>query len=254
MTNLVILIFFMIEIKNLKINVWEKEILRDINMTLETGKNYLILWKNGSWKSSLSSFLMWNPIYTHINWEVYIDGKNLLEMDIDARARAWLFLSFQNIPEIPGIQLGEYLRIIYNNYLKHASPETKPLSPFVFKRLVAKHIQELEINENFLLRDLNVWFSGGEKRKIEILQAKLLTPKYIILDEIDSWLDINAFQIVCEHIKKMSNENNSIIVITHHFKIVDYIDFNTVYVLKNWELHQTGKKDLVNEIIKNGFE
>ncbi len=244
----------MIEVKNLKINVWDKEILKWVNINFESGKNYLVLWKNGSGKSSLSSFLMWSPSYEFISWEAYIDGKNLLEMDTSERAQAGLFLSFQNVPEIPGIHLWEYLRIIYNNYLKISSPETKALSPFIFKRFVAKFLQELEIDENFLSRDLNVWFSGGEKRKIELLQAKLLNPKYIILDEIDSWLDINAFKIVAEHIKKMNNENNSIIIITHHFKIVDYIDFDTVYVLKNWEVQKTWGKEVVKSIIENGFE
>lgn len=244
----------MLEVKNLKVNVWEKEILKWVDIRFEAWKNYLVLGKNGSGKSSLSGFLMWNPSYEFISWNVYIDGINLLEMDTSKRAQAGLFLSFQNIPEIPGIHLWEYLRIIYNNYLKFSSPETKPLSPFIFKRFVGKFLQELEIDENFLARDLNVWFSGGEKRKIELLQAKLLNPKYIILDEIDSWLDINAFKVVAEHIKKMVNEKTSIIIITHHFKIIDYIDFDMVYVLKNWEIQKTWWKQLVKEIVENGFE
>lgn len=244
----------MIEVKNLKINVWEKEILNDVSLRFEPGKNYLILGKNGSWKSSLANFLMGNPSYQYISWEVSIDEKNLLEMDVSQRAKSGLFLSFQNVPEIPWVQLWEYLRIIYNNFLTTHSPEVKPLSPFVFKRFLAKYLQELEINETFLARELNVGFSGWEKRKIELLQAKLLDPKYIILDEIDSWLDVNAFQIVAENMKKIDSNKNTLIVITHHFKILDFIDFDTVYILKNGQLQKSWGKELVKEITERGFE
>lgn len=243
----------MIEVKNLKINVWEKEILKDVNLSFERGKNYLILWKNGSGKSSLANFLMGNPLYQHISWEVSMEEKNLIEMEVFERAKAGLFLSFQNVPEIPGIQLWEYLRIIYNNFLVSHSPETKPLSPFVFKRFLSKYLQELEIDETFLSRELNVWFSGGEKRKIELLQAKLLEPKYIILDEIDSGLDVNAFQVVAEQIKKFDSPKNSLIVITHHFKILDFVNFDRVYILKHGTLQKSWGQELVAEIIKNGF-
>jgi len=243
----------MIQIKNLCVQVWIKTILQDINMTFEIGKNYLVLWKNGSGKSSLSSFLMGNPVFEYVSGEVEIDGKNLLEMSVDERSKAGLFLSFQNVPEIEGIYLKDYLRIIYNSMLKTHFPETQPLTPFVFKRFIKKHLEELKIPENFLDRDLNVWFSGWEKRKIEMLQAKLLWPKYIILDEIDSWLDLDAFKLVTQLITQMNTPQNSIIVITHHFKIAQDIQFNTVYVLKDTKLERQWWIELIDEILQNGF-
>jgi Fe-S cluster assembly ATP-binding protein len=131
-----------------------------VSLTFEAGKNYLVLGKNGSGKSSLSSFLMGNPAFEYVSGEVQIDGKNLLEMTSDERSKAGLFLSFQNVPEIEGINLRDYLRTIYNSMLKSRFPETPPLTPFVFKRFMKKHLDELQIPENFLERDLNVGFSG----------------------------------------------------------------------------------------------
>ncbi len=244
----------MIEIKNLKVNVWEKEILKDISLIFEEGKNYLVLWKNWSWKSSLSNFLAWNPVYEYVSWEVLFDEKNLKNMSVTDRSLAWFFLSFQNVPEIPWVTLSDFLRTIYNNKLKITSPETRELTPFVFKRFVKKYLDELNIWENFLDRDLNVWFSWWEKRKIEMLQARLLSPKYIVLDEIDSWLDLDAFKVVANNVKLLDNENNSIIVITHHFKIVDYLKFDKVYVLKNWILEKSWWVELIEEIMEKGFE
>ena len=257
----------MIKIKDLKVNVWEKEILKDISLNFEIWKNYLVLWKNWSWKSSLANFLMWNLVYDYISWSVKIDWKNLISMKADDRSKAWLFLSFQNIPEIEWVNLNEYLRIIYNNSkISEPSPPTplpswegskfdfKWLSPFIFKRFIKKYLLELEIDEKFLSRDLNVWFSWWEKRKIELLQARLLEPKYIILDEIDSWLDIDAFKVVSKLISKLQNKNNSIIVITHHFKITDYLKFDKVYVLKDWVVEKEWEIELLEEIKDKGFE
>lgn len=244
----------MIEIKNLKVNVGEKEILKDISLTFEEGKNYLVLWKNWSWKSSLSNFLAWNPVYEYVSWEVLFDEKNLNDMSVTDRSLAWYFLSFQNVPEIAWVTLSDFLRTIYNNKLKVTSPETRELTPFVFKRFVKKYLDELNIPEKFLDRDLNVWFSWWEKRKIEMLQARLLNPKYIVLDEIDSWLDLDAFKVVANNVKLLDNESNSIIVITHHFKIVDYLKFDKVYVLKNWMLEKSWGVELIKEIMEKGFE
>jgi len=244
----------MIKIQNLKVWVWEKVILNWINLEFEIWKNYCLLWKNGSGKSTLSSFLMWHPWYNHIDWNVEIDWKNLFDMWVEERSAAWLFLSFQSVPEIIGINLGEYLRIIYNISLKNLDPEQKDISPFIFKRHIKKYLYELSIPELFLDRDLNVWFSWWEKRKIEILQMKLIWPKYIILDEIDSWLDLDAFRAVASMLKNLSNENNTLIIITHYFKILEYIDVDKVYVLKDWLVERSGWSEMINEIMEKGFE
>lgn len=240
--------FTMIQIKNLKVWIWEKEILQWVSLEFELGKNYCLLWKNGSGKSTLSSFLMWHPKYEYIDGSVTLDWENLLDMEPNTRSNKWLFLSFQNIPEISGIKLSEYLRTIYNISLKQSSPETSELSPFVFKRFIKKYLEELHINENFLERELNVWFSGWEKRKIEILQMKLIGPKYIILDEIDSGLDLDAFKTIAHMLQSISSDTNSFIIITHYFTILDYIDVDKVYVLKDGRVVKEWLSNIVNDI------
>lgn len=243
----------MIKIKDLKVAVGEKLILKWINIDFELWKNYCLLWKNWSGKSSLSSFLMWHPKYEFRGWEVTIDWENLLDLNPEERSTKWLFLSFQNVPEIKWIKLSEYLRTIYNISLKNNSTEVKELSPFIFKRFIKKYLLELDISENFLDRELNVWFSWGEKRKIEILQMKLIWPKYIILDEIDSGLDLDAFRSIAEMLKELSNENNSLIIITHYFKILEFIDVDKVYVMKDWNIIKQGDSSLAKEISESGF-
>jgi len=244
----------MLKIDNLKVWIWDKEILKWININFEIWKNYCLLWRNWSWKSTLSSFLMWNPEYSLISWNIEIDWNDLLSMSIEERSKSWIFLSFQNVPEIPWIKLWEYLRIIYNISLKNINKDQADISPFIFKRHIKKYLEELNISEAFLDRDLNVWFSWWEKRKIEILQMKLIWPKYIILDEIDSWLDLDAFRAVASMLKDLSNENNSLIIITHYFKILEYIDVDKVYVMKDWKVEREWWKELVNEIMEKGFE
>lgn len=244
----------MINIKDLHVWIQDKEILKWISIDFELWKNYCLLWKNGSWKSTLSSFLMWHPKYEYKDWTVNIDWEDLLELNPEERSAKWLFLSFQNVPEIKGIKLSEYLRVIYNISLKNNSPEVQELSPFIFKRFIKKHLEELNIDEKFLDRELNVWFSWGEKRKIEILQMKLIWPKYIILDEIDSGLDLDAFRTIAEMLKKLSNENNSLIIITHYFKILEFIDVDKVYVMKDGNIVKEGGSELAKEISESGFE
>jgi Fe-S cluster assembly ATP-binding protein len=244
----------MIEIKNLVVSAWEKEILKWVSLNFEVGKNYCLLWTNWSWKSTLSSTLMWSPKYSVNSWNILIDWKELLVLNPEERSKKWIFLSFQNVPEIMWIKLSEYLRTIYNISLKNSNTDIKELSPFIFKRFIKKYLAELNIDETFLDRDLNVWFSWWEKRKIEILQMKLIWPKYIILDEIDSWLDLDAFRKVAELLQSISSEENSLIIITHYFKILDYINVDEVYVMKNGEIIKKWWSDLAKIISEEGFE
>lgn len=234
--------------------IGDKEILSGIDMEFQLGKNYCLLWTNGSGKSTLSSFLMGHPKYESMEGEVRIDGDDLLSLTPEERSQRGLFLSFQNIPEINGIRLGEYLRTIYNISLQSRDVSQWGLSPFVFQRFIKSYLKELDIDEKFLERDLNVWFSGGEKRKIEILQMKLIWPKYIILDEIDSGLDLDAFKKVAEMLKGITSTENSLILITHYFTILEYVDVDVVYVLKDWKIIEQWWKDLATKISKEGFE
>lgn len=244
----------MIKIENLEVAVGNKKILNWVSLNFELWKNYCLLWKNWSGKSTLSSFLMWHPKYEYISWNIDFDWDNLLDLNPEERSNKWLFLSFQNVPEIKWIKLSEYLRTIYNISLKKSDLDVKELSPFIFKRFIKKYLNELHIDEKFLDRELNVWFSWWEKRKIEILQMKLIWPKYIILDEIDSWLDLDAFRTIAEMLKELSSENNSLIIITHYFTILDYIDVDRVYVMKDWNIVESWNKDLIERIKEKGYE
>lgn len=243
----------MIDIKNLQVVVWEKEILSWVSLSFELGKNYCLLGKNGSGKSTLSSVLMGHPKYEVTSGSIQVEWKDLLEMEPDERSQAGVFLSFQNIPEIKWVKLSEYLRTIFNISEKSKNEEFKDLSPFIFKRFLKKHLEELHIDEKFLERDLNVGFSGGEKRKIEILQMKLIGPKYIILDEIDSGLDLDAFKTVATMLQSLSNEHNSIIIITHYFTILEYIDVDKVFVMKEGNIVKEWGKHLADQISQEGF-
>lgn len=243
----------MINVKNLKVKVGEKEILKWISLNFELGKNYLLLWKNWSGKSSLASTIAGNPKYEVIDWNIELNWKDLISMTPDERSKQWIFLSFQNVPEIKWINLWEYLRIIYNIHLKNSNPENREITPFIFKRYIKQFLDEFKIDENFLQRDLNVWFSGWEKRKIEMLQVKLIWPKYIILDEIDSWLDVDAFKIVAELLSKLDSENNTFIIITHYFKIVDYFKIDKVYLLEGGKLKKEWWIEIAEDIKERGF-
>lgn len=243
----------MITIKNIEVSAWDVEIIKWVSMQFEPGKNYCLLWKNGSGKSTLSSVLMWHPKYEVTSGDITIDWENLIEMEPNERSQAGIFLSFQNIPEIKWVKLSEYLRTIFNISAKNDNDDFTELSPFMFKRFIKSHLEELQIEEAFLERDLNVGFSGGEKRKIEILQMKLIGPKYIILDEIDSGLDLDAFKTVATMLQSLSSEENSIIIITHYFTILDYINVDKVFVMKSWKVVKEGGKELVEEIKENGF-
>ena len=231
-----------------------KKIIDSISMDFEVWKNYCLLWKNGSGKSTLSAVLAWSPKYEVTGWAITIEWKDLLEMSPEERSGAGIFLSFQNVPEIPWVKMSEYLRTIYNQYLKSNKPETPELSPFIFKRHIKKYMTDLDIDEKFLERDLNVGFSGWEKRKLEILQMKLLSPKYIILDEIDSWLDLDAFRKVCELLKSIDTKENTLIIITHYFKILEYIDVDSVHIMKVWTLAKSGWKELVEQVMEWGYD
>jgi Fe-S cluster assembly ATP-binding protein len=181
---------YMLSIQKLSLRVEENDILDAVSLDLETGKNYCILGKNGSGKSSLAAAVMGHPSYEVTGGDILLDGESLLDMEPHERAKAGIFLAFQNIPEIKGVKLFEFLRTIYN--AKHDAD----LRFVQFKKFILPLMDELSIDPEFLWRDLNVGFSGGERRKIEILQLKLLEPRYIILDEVDSGLDVDAFRSV----------------------------------------------------------
>lgn len=243
----------MLQINNLHASVAETEILKWITLTIEKGKNTCILGKNGSGKSSLASIMMGNPAYTVTKGSITLDGVDLLTMSPEERSLAGIFLSFQNVTEIKGIKVSEYLRTIYNLHLPRISPGTALLSPMLFNRFVKTLLASCDIPEAFLERDLNVWFSGGEKRKLEVLQLKLIQPTYIILDEIDSGLDLDAFRLVAKMLAESASPERSIIIITHYFQILESIPVDQVVVMRDGVIERSGWAELATEIRGKGF-
>ena len=237
----------MLKIENLSVQIKGKEILKSISFDFEQGKNYCILWKNGSWKSSLAMSIAWNPKYEITNWNIKLDNTSIKDLTADERSKLWIFLTFQNIPEIPWVKLFEFLKSIYD------VRQEKPTSFIGFKKIIEPLIEDLWIDKEFLRRDLNVGFSWGEKRKIEVLQIKLLNPKVIILDEIDSWLDVNAVKQVSELLKQTNSENNTFIIITHLFDMLEWLPIEKVIILDKWKIKEVGDDNLMNKIKKEGF-
>lgn len=241
----------MLTINNLSVQVDTTPILKNISMQFELGKNYCIIGKNGSGKSSLALAVMGHPKYTITDWTIQITNKkrniSLETLDPHERAKLGIFLAFQHIPEIKGIKLFEFLRSIYD------AKNGTTTSFLQFKKIIEPLMQELHINTEFLRRDLNVGFSGGERRKIEILQLKLLQPKYIFLDEIDSGLDIDAFKTVVKLITKLNHAKNTFIIITHIFNILNHIPIDKVFVMEQGTIVQEGTPQLIHNIKKTGF-
>jgi len=192
--------------------------------------------------------IMWHPKYIVESGKLELNKKDLLKLSPDERAKLGIFLAFQNIPEIKWVKLFEFLKSIYDT-----KNETKTTFLW-FKKVIEPLLVELKIDKEFLRRDLNVGFSGGERRKTEILQIKLLQPEYIFLDEVDSWLDVDAFNDIAKHLSEVNHGKNSFIIITHLFKILDHLPVDVVYVLKDLELIKTWDKKLMHKISKEGFE
>ena len=236
----------MLSIKNLSVSVWDREILNQISCDFELWKNYCILGKNGSWKSSLAMTLMWNPKYKITEWEILFDWKKISDLSPDKRAKLWIFLAFQNIPEIPWVKLFEFLKWVYDNSVK--------VTTFMeFKKIAEPILEELQLSKDFLWRDLNVGFSWWERRKLEILQMKLLNPKFIILDEIDSWLDVDAFKVVAKMLESLSTDDNSFIIITHIFTILYYLDIDETIVLNKWKIVEKWWSEVASRIKEEWF-
>lgn len=243
----------MLKIEQLSVWVKDKEILSNINLSFDLWKNYIIVWKNWSWKSSLFSFLIWNPDYIKLWWSILLWDKDIALMKPFERNNEGIFLAFQNVPEIEWLNMLTYLKALYSSKQKKKNPEFKWISLMLFKKLLDPFIKNLNIDPELLKRDLNFWFSWWEKRKFELLQAMLSEPKYLILDEIDSWLDIDAYKDVMNALKNYQNDNISIIAVTHKFDMIDFVKFDEVVILENWKIKESWDIKLLEKIKIEGF-
>lgn len=243
----------MLEIKNLHARIAEDgtEILKGLNLTIEPGKVHAIMGPNGSGKSTLSYVLAGKEDYEVTEGEVLFKGENLLEMEADERAAAGVFLAFQYPIEIPGVATMTFLKTALNAQRK-ARGEGELSTPD-FMRLVKEKSAELNITPEMLKRPLNVGFSGGEKKRNEILQMALLQPSLCVLDETDSGLDIDALKVVADGVNALRSPERSMLVITHYQRLLDYIVPDVVHVMAGGKIVKTGDKSLALELEKNGY-
>ena len=241
----------MLEIKNLKAGIDKKEILKGLDLNIKPGEVHALMGPNASGKSTLSNILSGKKGYD-ISGEVKFENENLFELEIEERAHKGIFLAFQYPLEIPGVNTNNFLKTSLNA-VKKAKGE-KELDAIEFLKLVKQKSSELKIEEKILSRHLNVGFSGGEKKKNEILQMSILNPKLSILDETDSGLDIDALKIVSEGVNNLRNSENSFLIITHYQRLLNYIKPDYVHVLKNGKIIKTGDSNLALELEKKGYE
>ena len=241
----------MLEIRNLHATVEGKEILRGIDLTINKGETHAIMGPNGSGKSTLAKILAGHPAYVVTGGEVLFEGRNLLELAPDARAREGVFLAFQYPVEVPGVSNAQFLRLAYNEKRKHLGEEE--LDPLEFKDLLAERARIVEMDAGLMSRSVNEGFSGGEKKRNEIFQLALLEPKLAILDETDSGLDIDALRVVAEGVNAMLNPNLGVLLITHYQRLLNYITPDVVHVLAQGRIVKSGGKDLALRLEEQGY-
>ena len=242
----------LLDISNLKANIEDKQIIKNLNLSIKKGEIHVIMGPNGCGKSTLSKILAGHPSYEVEKGDVTFDSNNLLTMDPEVRAHEGLFLAFQYPLEIAGVTNFDFLRIAYNEKNKYHGLEE--LDPLQFMEITNDLLNKLKIKPEFLNRDLNQGFSGGEKKRNEILQMLLLKPKLVILDEIDSGLDIDAIKIICEGIITNLNKNSSLLLITHYPKILSYLKPDFIHIMIDGKIIKTGGTELVQILEESGYE
>jgi Fe-S cluster assembly ATP-binding protein len=241
-----------LKIENLHVCVEGKEILKGVNLTIKQGEIHALMGPNGSGKSTLSFALMGHPKYEVTQGNVTLDGKNLLEMSVDKRAKAGLFLSFQYPCEIKGVSLANFLRTAYNE-IKCNSSEKK-VGVMNFMKILYEKMDLQKMDKEFAKRYVNVGFSGGEKKRTEILQMAVLEPKFGILDETDSGLDIDALRVVAGGVKKLVGPELGVLVITHYQRILHHIKPDFVHIMIKGNIIKSGNYRLAEEIEEKGYE
>ncbi len=228
------------------------EILKGIDLTVKSGEVHAIMGPNGSGKSTFAKVLAGHPAYEVTGGEVSFEGNNLLELQPEARARRGIFLAFQYPIEIPGVANSQFLRLAYNTL--QAQRGKDELDPLEFDDFVREKMKLLEMNPDFLARSVNEGFSGGEKKRNEILQMALLEPKLAILDETDSGLDIDALRIVANGVNQLATQDNAIVLVTHYQRLLNYIVPDYVHVMDSGRIVKTGGKELALELEAHGYD
>lgn len=246
----------LLEVKDLHVNVGDKPVLKGLNLTVQPGEVHAIMGPNGSGKSTLSKVLAGHPDYEvvsgEVKYEINFDMKNLLELEPDVRAKEGVFLAFQYPIEVPGVSNETFLRTSFNAICKHQGIEE--MNEAQFATFLKSKMELVEMNPKFLDRGVNVGFSGGEKKRNEILQMAVLSPRLALLDETDSGLDIDALRIVANGVNKLKNKNNAVVLVTHYQRLLDYIVPDFVHVLADGKIIETGDKNLALKLEEKGYD
>ena len=247
-----ILNFPILEIKDLQVSINENQILNNLNLTVNKGEIHAIMGPNGSGKSTFSKVLAGHPAYSIQNGEIFYKGDSLINLEPEERSHRGIFLAFQYPIEIPGVNNGNFLRLAYNSKQKfYNRPEVDPIE---FLAIIHEKLEFVDMSTKFLSRNVNEGFSGGEKKRNEILQMILLDSDLSILDETDSGLDIDALKTISNGINKFMNSNKAIILITHYKRLLDYINPTYVHVMQNGKIIKTGSVNLAQELEEKGYE
>ena len=243
-----------LEIKNLHVNIEGKEILKGLDLTIEQGKVHAIMGPNGTGKSTLAYTLMGHPSYEVTEGEVTFKGQNILELEPDERSRLGVFLAFQYPVAIPGVTVANFLRTALNARRRTENPEDKGIPIPEFRKMLKEKMAMLKMDPNFAGRYLNDGFSGGEKKRAEILQMATLQPEIAILDETDSGLDIDALRIVSEGVNTLLSKDLGVLVITHYQRLLNYIKPDFVHVMYGGRIVESGGPDLALHLEEKGYE
>jgi Fe-S cluster assembly ATP-binding protein len=243
-----------LEIRNLQVSVEDKPILRGVNLTIKQGEVHALMGPNGSGKSTLANALAGNPSYEITGGEVIFNGRDLLELEADERSRAGLFLAFQYPVSIPGVTVANFLRLAINARMKAADPDSKGISVSEFRKLMKAKMDLLGMDHSFAGRYLNEGFSGGEKKRAEILQMAVLQPTVAILDETDSGLDIDALRVVSEGVNTLRGPELGVLVITHYQRILNYIKPQFVHVMFEGRIVESGGPELALKLEDAGYD
>jgi Fe-S cluster assembly ATP-binding protein len=242
----------LLEIKDLQVSINDNIILKNLNLTVNKGEIHAIMGPNGSGKSTFSKVLAGHPAYSILNGDILFKGSSLLDLEPEDRSHLGIFLAFQYPIEIPGVSNEDFLRLAYNSKQKFYNKAE--LDPIEFLTVINEKLNFVNMSPLFLSRNVNEGFSGGEKKRNEILQMVLLDSELSILDETDSGLDIDALKIISNGINKFMSPEKSIILITHYQRLLDYIKPNYVHVMQNGKIIKTGSADLAKELETKGYE
>lgn len=241
-------------IRNLRVSIEGKEILKGLNLTLPKGEVHAIMGPNGTGKSTLAYTLMGHPAYEVTDGEVIFKGQNILELEPDERSRLGIFLAFQYPVAIPGVTVANFLRTAVNARRRAQNPEDKGIPIPEFRKMLKAKMELLKVDPSFAGRYLNDGFSGGEKKRAEILQMAVLQPEIAILDETDSGLDIDALRIVAEGVNALRGESIGVLVITHYQRILNYIRPDVVHVMMDGRIVETGDANLALHLEEHGYD